>query len=166
MKKLALTLAVIASLFGVVAIAADQPNGTAVGPNLITKTETYTVANSLATNVAALTANSGLRIDRGGAVAVVVGAEATRTLSAGNMRCYVYMPVYEPNLDGGRGVSYAWFPFPSLDFAIVSGNRYMASGDKQSFTGIGRIVWLPDSVTVSAGTTITTTLSVRYGLPQ
>lgn len=166
MKKLVLTVAVVASLFAVAAIAADQPSGTPVGAKVMVKTQTFTVANNLATNVAALTATSGLPIDRGGAVAVVVGAEATRTLSAGNMRCYVYMPVYEPNLDGGRGVSYAWFPFPSLDFAIVSGNRYMASGDKEALTGVGRIVWLPDSVTVSGGTTVTATLSVRYGVPQ
>jgi len=166
--KLLGTAALLCGLvvFGALSAWADTSKGTIVGSDMLVKTSTITIADSLATQVAALTSTSGLAIDRGGAVALVVCAEATRTITSGAMRSYVYMPVYEPNLDGGTGVSYLWMPYPALDFTPTASERCSASGDKQALSGIGRIIWLEDTIVVSAGTTITSTISVRKGLPR
>ena len=146
---------------------ADTTNGTVVGADMLVKSKTITVADAVATQVAALTANSGVAIDRGGGVAAVVCAESTRTITSGNMRAYVFMPEFEPNRDGGTGVSYLWFPYPALDFAVGgTTQRCHASGDKQSLSGIGRITWIADTVVVSAGTTVVLTHSIRKGMPK
>lgn len=139
-------------------------NGTTIEAGITKcKSTTFTVADSLATNVAALTADSGIALGLGnGGVSVVVSAESTRTISGGNMRCYVYLPVSED----GSAVTYRWLAYSALDFAPATGQRDAASGDKQVFTGAGRIVWLPDSITVSGGTTVIATLTVRRGNKQ
>lgn len=157
-------LALVAGVLAFNAFA-DSANGTRVGANQVVKTNTFTVANAIATNVAALTTTSGLAVDRGGAVAVTVCAEVGQTVTSGNLRAYVYMPVFEPNLDGGTGVSFLWIAYPALDFAPTASVRCSSSGDKQSFTGIGRIVWLEDDIAVSGGTTVTSTIAVRAGMP-
>jgi|CXWL01.1.fsa_nt_gi hypothetical protein len=153
---------------GIVCVAlADTTNGTVVGSDLLVKSKTITVADAVATQVAALTSISGVSIDRGGGVAAVVCAESTRTITSGTMRAYVFMPEFEPNRDAGAGVSYLWLPYPPLDFTIGgTTQRCHASGDKQSFSGIGRITWLADTVVVSAGTTVVLTHSVRKGMPK
>jgi hypothetical protein len=167
MKNLMKLVALALSLGLVGGAFADTTNGTVIASDVIVKSVTTAVATSVATQVAALTSNSGLAIDRGGGVAVVVCAEATRTITSGNMRAYVYMPVFEPKANGTAGVDFLWFPFPTLDFAVGgTSQRCHASGDKQSFSGIGRIIWLPDTVVVSAGTTVVATHSVRKGMPK
>lgn len=145
--------------------AADTVIGTNLGAWLKVRTETYTVANSLATNVAALTATSGVDFNGGGGVAAAICAESTRTISSGNMRAYIFMPEHEPNRDGGTGVSFLWIPYAPLDVALATGNRCALTGDKQSWTGQGRIAWVEDDVAVSGGTTIEVTYTRRLGAP-
>lgn len=161
-----LMAAVLASTAVVCTALADTTNGTVVGSDMLVKTKTITIADTVATQVAALTSNSGVSIDRGGGVAAVVCAEVTRTITSGAMRAYVYLPTFEPNLDGGVGVSYLWIPYPPLDFTVVASQQCTASGDKQSLSGIGRITWIEDTIVVSAGTTVTLTHSIRKGMPK
>lgn len=164
---------VVAAALGSTAVVcgalADTTNGTLVGTDLLVKSKTITVADSVNTQVSALTDKSGVSIERGGGVAATVCAEITRTITSGNMRAYVYMPEFEPNRDAGasNSVSYLWMPYPPLDFAVGgTTQRCHASGDKQSFSGIGRITWIADTVAVSAGTTVVLTHAVRKGLPK
>lgn len=158
MKKLVFILSLCAG-----AAFAQSSSGTTIEANKTrARTETWTVANSLATNVAALTSTSGMTLERGGAVAVTLSAESTRTITGGNLRCYVYMPV----LEDGSTITYRWLAYSALDFTPATGGRDAASGDKQALTGVGRIIWVPDAITVSGGTTVVTTLAVRRGLPQ
>lgn len=127
------------------------------------KTETYTVADSLATNVAALTATSGVSISNAEAVTAILAAEATRTLTSGAMRCYVYGPITS-TADGNEGATSVWIPYNALDADSVSStvaNRCFPLGDKNALTAIGRIVWLPDTLVVSAGSTVTLTYWTR-----
>lgn len=167
MKKLIAVTGVIALTFGWFAFAAGgSAQDAQVGAYVSVHTDTWTVANNLATNVATLTSTSGIDIGKGGAVAVVLSAlTAGQTITGGNLRCYVFMPVQAVTVDGGSQPAMAWIPYSALDFAPQTGNQFAASGDKQILTGVGRIVWVPDAITVSAGATITTTLSRRNGLP-
>lgn len=126
------------------------------------KTETYAVADSLATNVAALTALSGVDITNAAGVTAVLGAESTRTLTGGALRAYAYLPVTS-NKDGSAA-TFAWVPYNDGDIATLTStvaHRYKPIGDQLALTGVGRIVYLPDAVTVSAGTTVTLTYAVR-----
>lgn len=126
------------------------------------KTETYTVANNLATNVAALTTTSGVDVTNAIGVAAVLAAESTRTLTGGALRAYAYMPTVA-NGDG-TPATWSWVPHNDADISPLTStvaDRYKPTGDLTSLTGIGRLVWLPDAVTVSAGTTVSVTYSVR-----
>lgn len=126
------------------------------------KVETFTVADSLATNVAALTALSGVDISNGQGVTAVLAAESTRTISGGALRCYAYLPV-TANRDG-TAATFAWVPYNALDITTLTStvaDRYKPIGDQLPLTGIGRIAWLPDGVTVSGGTTVSLCYSAR-----
>lgn len=126
------------------------------------KTETYTVANNLATNVAALTALSGVDVTNAAGITAVLAAESTRTITGGALRAYAYLPTVA-NADGGPA-TWTWVPYNDGDVDTLTStvaDRYKPLGDKLTLTGIGRVVWLPDAVTVSAGTTVTLTYSVR-----
>ena len=129
------------------------------------RTVTYTVADSLATNKAALVAlgaTGGVDITNAEGVTAVLAAESTRTLTSGALRCYVYMP-YTSTGNGEPG-SWEWIPYNVLDADPVNStvaDRFFPVGDKEALTGIGRIAWLPDAVVVSAGTTVTLTYAVR-----
>lgn len=136
-----------------------------IGSYIVVKSETATVANNLATNVAALTATSGIDLNVGGAVAAIVCAESTRTISSGNLRAYVFMPTNETNPDAGINPGYLWVPYPALDWTPSTGNRCAASGDKVSYTGFGRLAYVEDDVAVSAGTTVVVTYTRRKGQP-
>lgn len=126
------------------------------------KTETFTVANSLATNVAALTATSGVDITKAYGFSMVLAAEATRTLTSGALRCYVYAPVAADN--DGSASAYAWVPYNDADETTVSStvaNRFKTWNERQPLVGVGRVVYLPDAVAVSGGTTVSIVYSIR-----
>lgn len=126
------------------------------------KTETYTVAATLADNVAALTATSGVDISNAAGVTAVLAAEATRTITGGALRAYAYLPVSANK--NGEAATWAWVPYNDGDVDTLSStvaDRYKPIGDKLPLTGVGRVVYLPDAVTVSAGTTVTLTYTVR-----
>jgi hypothetical protein len=126
------------------------------------KTETFAVANSLATNVAALTALSGVDISNGYGFSMVLAAESTRTLTSGALRCYLYSVVTCSNY--GSPATYAWVPYNDGDETTVSStvaNRYKTWNDRQPLVGVGRVVYLPDTIVVSAGTTVSITYSIR-----
>lgn len=126
------------------------------------KVETFTVADTLATNVAALTATSGVDIGNAKGVTGVLAALSTRTLTSGALRCYAYLPV-TANADGSAA-TWAWVPYNALDIDSVAStvaDRYFPFGDKAALTGVGRLVWLPDAVVVSAGATVSICYTTR-----
>lgn len=133
------------------------------------QTETYTVANSLATNSAALGVMgdsvdggvSGVLLEHGGGLAVCVSAPAGQTVTSGNMRAYVYMPVLS-----SKPPTYRWMKYPSQDWVLTGGVRDQCSGDKSSLSGIGRFAYVEDDVAMSGGTTLDVTYSMRSGQPQ
>lgn len=129
------------------------------------KTLTYTVADSLATNVAALLVldnTGGVDITNAKGITGVLAAESTRTLTGGALRCYAYLPVTSNN--NGEAATFAWVPHELLDITTVTStvpHRYKPFGDSAALTGVGRLAWLPDAVTVSAGTTVSITYTTR-----
>lgn len=116
--------------------------------------------------------SAGIDLERGGGVSSVVGAQTNATITSGSMRAYVWLPTSESGTSGAAtNVTYSWIPYPTLDYAPSTGAQYAASGDKQSFSGTGRITWLPDSIVTTlsdagTGTTLVETLTVRKGLPM
>lgn len=105
---------------------------------------------------------SGIDISHCEAVTAVLSAAAGQTITAaGVLRCYVMMPTNAAANAEADPSFYRWFPYPTLDYVLVGGQRDEAIGDKQSLTGIGRIVWLPDAVGFSGGTTCQMTHMAR-----
>lgn len=114
---------------------------------------TYTVATAIADLIAALTPASGVPLEEGYGAAAVLRAVAGN-ITAGNMRCLVYMPHDITRADNQLPtLSFEWMKYTALDFAPTTGAPSAPSGDKWALTGVGRIIWLPDAVTVSSGTT-------------
>src|SRR6185436_1412356 len=130
------------------------------------KSDTYALDNgthdttAVATLAAALTATSGIALTRARGVNCVVSAPASRTISSGNMRCYVYAPVLVA-VDGSITTA-RWMKYATLDWAPTTGVLDSPSGDMEALTGALRIIWLPDAMTVSGGTgvSLTVTMSV------
>lgn len=128
------------------------------------------VTASAATQAAALVvpgntgnaAPSGIDLAHCEAVSAVLSAAATFTIVGTTvLRCYVMMPTNAfPNAESDPA-SYRWMPYPTLDYTLVGGTRDEPIGDKQVLTGIGRITWLPDTVSFSGGTTCQLTLMAR-----
>lgn len=104
-------------------------------------------------------ANAGIDVSSGRGVACVLSAESGRTITGGTMRGYVYMPV-DVNEDG-TPKTWRWFRHAALDWTPATGARDAASGDFQVFTGVGRVAWVTDAVTVSGGTTVDVTMLAR-----
>lgn len=129
------------------------------------KTYTYTVSDSLATNLAALVTlaeKGGVDITHAMGVTAVLAAESTRTITSGAMRCFTYLPVASNG--SGEPTSWLWMPYNNGDVDSVTStvvNRCFPFGDRLALTGVGRIAWLPDGLVVSAGTTVTLTYTVR-----
>lgn len=131
------------------------------------RSDTYALDNTthdtvaVATLAAALTAASGLPLTRAKGVAFVVSAPSSRTISSGAMRCYVYGPV-SVNADGSVA-TFRWMKHTALDLTPATSVRDWPSGDMEPLTGVQRIVWLPDALTVSGGTdvSLTVTMSVE-----
>lgn len=130
------------------------------------RTETFTIATNLAGQVALLGTAApsliGIDISNARGVTGVLDSGFGHTITAGALRCYVYVPVLSNSI--GDASTFAWTAYNALDMdALVStvAERYFPFGDKVAFTGVGRIIWLPDAVTISAGTTVNITLTAR-----
>lgn len=126
------------------------------------KQETITIADSLATQVAALTATSGVDISNAKGLAVVLDGGSGHTITGGALRCYVYMPVAANK--NGDAATWAWTAYNTGDISTLTSTvaeRYKPSGDVLPLTGIGRVAYLGDSITLSAGTTCTLCYSTR-----
>lgn len=126
------------------------------------KQESFTSSDNLATNVAALTATSGVDISGGRGVSCTLDGGSGHTITGGALRCYVYVPV-TANKDG-TAATFAWTAYNTLDETTLTNTvaeRYHTLGDKQPLTGVGRICWLPDAVTLSAGTSLVICYATR-----
>lgn len=113
---------------------------------------------AIATLAAALDASSGISLSRARGVSFVVSAPASRTISSGAMRCYVYAPV-SVNADGSVA-TFRWMKHTALDLTPATSIRDWPSGDMEALTGASRIIWLPDALTVSGGTGVSLTVTL------
>jgi hypothetical protein len=125
-----------------------------VDGNITVLSQDWTVANNLATNAATLAASSGVPLIKGGGITACVSAEATRTVTSGVLRAYVYMPV-------DATPTYRWLAYPVLDWTLTASVRDQCRGDLEVLTGIGRFAYVEDNVAVSGGTTVKVTYSMR-----
>lgn len=90
---------------------------------------------------------------------VVVSAASGQTITGGSLVCYYYGAV---STAGGDAATMRWMLCPtSLNFTPATGGRDAPSGDYQPLTSFGRIFFMPSSVTVSSGTTVDVTITVR-----
>lgn len=136
---------------------------------------TAEVTTAIATLVTALRAadasTRGIQMDEAYGVTAVVSVPITETIVSGVMRCFAYLPC-DLNADGSVPSSgRRWVKYPTLDYDLVTDSgvttnteRDIPLGDKASFSRAGRLIWLPDAVTGSAGSavlTVTYTLSRR-----
>lgn len=98
--------------------------------------------------VAPAAATDGLALDPGIAfgnkpkgLSVVAAADATRTITSGTLKAYVY------SADAA-----AWVRVPELDLTVSeAGNRYVSWSGFTVTVPAGRIAWIPSVVTLSAG---------------
>jgi hypothetical protein len=120
--------------------------------------DTWTIANNLATNVAALTSISGIPLDNCKGLMGTAAATSGQTITSGNFRGYVYAPV---TATYPSTVTFSWVPYAALDWAPASGNRYAVTGDKTVLSGVGRFAWVEDDIAVSGGATIDIIYAVR-----
>jgi hypothetical protein len=121
--------------------------------------------DALATLVTALRAadfaSRGLLIDEGRGVTAVISVDTAKTIVSGIMRCYAGMAV-DRNVDGSIPTQ-RWVKYPTLDVDLIGDTgiagtteRDIPLGDKTVQSGAGRLVWLPDAVIGSAGSTLVT----------
>lgn len=170
--KLALWGAVFAAFFVVVHHSSAATTNQIVDSNVTVISETYTVANTIATNAAALGSAgnptdggvAGVVVTHGGGLAICVSAPAGQTVTSGTMRAYVYMPV--ASVPTTSPPTYRWSAYPALDWTLAGSVRDQCSGDKQSLSGIGRFAYVEDNLVLSGGTTVDVTYSMRSGMPR
>ncbi len=112
----------------------------------------YTSYSSALTGTAPTLGTQGIDLANVAGYRVIVSAESTRTLSgAGTLQCYYWS---NPLARWIRCLT-------TFDIAVDSSSvRDHIEGDFTVAVGAGRIFYKPDSVTVSAGTTVTVTIEV------
>lgn len=137
-----------------------------------TFTMTADVTTAIATLVTALRAATastrGVQLDEAYGVSAVVSVPSGKTVVSGSMRAFAYLPV-AMNADGSVATR-RWCAVPNLDINLLTDTNVAASterdiplNDKASYTRLGRLVWLPDAVTGSAGSDL---LTVTYFLSR
>lgn len=98
--------------------------------------------------------DDGMPVNGLEAITVTLSAEATRTLSAtGDLACYIL-----DDSEGGPGA--VWMRFPAFDIdlttAAVSGVQHCGLHTFElAAPRRGRVLWLPVTVGISAGTNVT-----------
>lgn len=151
MKRLGLILAVL--------VLALAPR-TLAQSRSFSKTFTQNLTGSAPT-----LATDGVDISNATGFSVVVSAAAAQTITGGAANCYYYGPVSQvATTQSGTGATFRWTRCPaSLDFTPTTGVRDASSGDFRAAVGVGgsRIKYVPAAITVSSGTTVDVTISVR-----
>lgn len=103
---------------------------------------------------------SGIAVDNSLGVSCVFSAASGQTITGGTFDAYA-MVVVTANKDGSPA-TYRWMRYPDLDFTpTVFTVRDIPTGDKTPYTGIGRVAWLPNAVTLSSGTTVEACYTAR-----
>lgn len=135
---------------------------------VMTSEVTAAIADLVTALRAADASKRGIQVDEAFGASCVVSVPSTETIVSGTMRAYMYLPV-DMNADGSVASS-RWCAVPNLDINLLtdtnvaaSTERDIAIGDKVSYTRTGRVVWLPDAVTGSAGSAL---LTVTYFLSR
>lgn len=135
---------------------------------VMTSEVTAAIADLVTALRAATATTRGIQLDEAYGVSCVVSVPSTETIVSGTMRAYAYLPV-DMNADGSIATR-RWCAVPSLDVNLLTDTGVAASterdipiNDKASYTRLGRLVWLPDAVTGSAGSAL---LTVTYFLSR
>lgn len=103
-------------------------------------------------------ATDGVDIAGSAGFVVTVSADAAQTITGGSLLCYYYGPV---NVSGTQP-TFRWMRCPtSLDFTPATGARDAPSGDYQPTASVGRVFFMPSSLTVSGGTQVDVTITSR-----
>lgn len=131
------------------------------GPAFAQSNLQVTTSSSALTGSAPTVDTDGISINGALGFAVIVSADAAQTITGGSLLCYYYGPV-SSGAGSGAGVTFDWMRCPTgFDFTPATGARRAASGDYETLVGWGRIAFVPSSVTVSGGTTVSVTVAVR-----
>ncbi len=104
-------------------------------------------------------ATEGIDVSMAEGVQVILSAESTRTISSGTLNGYAYAPV-AVSADG-KPTTFRWMRFPALDLTPGTGARDWPSGDIVIAAGVQRLKWVQNTIAVSAGSTVNTTLIAR-----
>ncbi len=118
-----------------------------------TYTSTQTANDANAASIPTLVTHGVNITDRSTGIRVTLSAESTRTLSgAGTLKAYCW-----------NGTLLRWCRNAALDITLSSSHasvRDQTFPDMETFVGGGRLFYLADTVTVSAGTTVVLTIEV------
>jgi hypothetical protein len=110
------------------------------------------------TGTAPTSATDGVDISGAAGFVVIVSADLAATLTGGSLLCYYYGAV---NVSGTQP-TFRWMRCPtSLDFTPGTGVRDAPSGDYETPAGFGKIKYMPSAITVSGGTQVDVTITVR-----
>lgn len=146
MKRLLVLLAALATV-----PAFAQANGTAAGRTF----------SSALTGSAPTLADDGVDLSGASGYVVVLSAPASQTITGGSLLCY-YRGCVAWNSAGNACLTLRWMRCPSsLDFTPGTGVLDAPSGDFSTPAGYGRIKYVPSSVTVSSGSTVTISITAR-----
>lgn len=140
----------VAVLVAFLAAASAAAQTSTTYPDHIQYTESQALTRAVPT-----AATEGVTLISAKGYRVLLCAEATRTLTAGTLRAYYFDPV-----------TAVWMRNPTLDLTIsTSGVRCQSFPDVQTHVRRGRVLYATDSVTVSAGTTVSLRIDVWVGIP-
>ncbi len=118
-----------------------------------TYTSTQTAADANAASIPTLVTHGVALRDRSTGIRVTLSAESTRTLSgAGTLQAYYWNPSLS-----------RWCRNPDLDITVAAAHasvRDVTFPDTAIFVPGGRLFYIANTVTVSAGTTVVLTVEV------
>lgn len=147
MKRLGTLAAVLALALAVPALAQQR---------VFSKTFTQNLTGSAPT-----LATDGVDLTNAAGYSVVVSAASGQTITGGTLLCY-YSGSVSANAVSGTAPTQRWMRCPStLDITPGTSVRDAPSGDFEVLVGFGRLKYVPSSITVSSGSTVDVTITVR-----
>lgn len=123
-------------------------------------------ATQLLTGSAPTATQDGVTLSEATGYVVVVSAPAGQTISGGSLLCYYLGVVSAPAAGaapGSSSITTRWMRCDTaLDITPTTGVRDYAKPDYTSTAGMGKVKYVPSSITLSgAGTTVDVTVCVR-----
>lgn len=110
------------------------------------------------TGTAPTAATDGISLLNATGYTVTVSADSAQTITGGSLLCYYLGAV---NFSGSEPTM-RWMRCPTgLDCTPATGARDASCGDFEPLTGFGKIKYIPSSITVSGGTQVDVTITVK-----